>query len=242
MNNRDYASLARHVIHYKPDILLVVEVNHEWCHELRSQLKFEHEVSIPLENTYGMAVFSNLPLSNTKIEYIVKKDVPSIHADVLHSSGQRIKLSCLHPKPPAPQESKSTTKRDAELLIVGKRVKDHKGPTIVAGDLNDVAWSYTTALFQKISSLLDLRIGRGMFNSYHAKLPFLRFPLDHVFVSKHFSVRQIQRLSAFGSDHFPIYVELQITPENRKEHNVPTANSKDEKHADRKINNGFDNN
>lgn len=73
-----------------------------------------------------------------------------------------------------------------------------------------MAWSRTTNLFQKISGLLDPRIGRGLYNSFHAKYPFLRFPLDHVFHSNDFRLVKLKRMPHIGSDHFPIYVALSL--------------------------------
>ncbi len=47
-----------------------------------------------------------------------------------------------------------------------------------------------------------------MYNTFHASYPFLRWPLDHLFHSDHFAVVNLARLPAFGSDHFPILVEI----------------------------------
>jgi endonuclease/exonuclease/phosphatase (EEP) superfamily protein YafD len=144
-------------------------------------------------------------------------------------------LHGVHPEPPSPTEADSSLPRDAELLIVGRQVKGRDIPTIVAGDLNDVAWSYTTRLFQKISTLLDPRKGRGMFNSFHAKIPLLRWPLDHVFHSDHFVLDDMRRLPAFGSDHFPVYVRLVLQPGADRLQQGPTADEEDAETASQKI-------
>ena len=36
----------------------------------------------------------------------------------------------------------------------------------------------------------------------------MRFPLDHVFHSKHFTLKNLSRLPDVGSDHFPVKIEL----------------------------------
>ncbi len=95
------------------------------------------------------------------------------------------------------------------MLIVGDQIKDLDESCIVMGDLNDVAWSRTTRLFQRISGLLDPRVGRHYINTFHADYPLLRWSLDHVFHSTDFALVDMQRLAHIGSDHFPIYVVLQ---------------------------------
>ena len=209
IHNKDAKRLLDLIKKWNPDVVVLAEPDGRWAEEVSSlERSYPHIVSYPLDNAYGMMLFSKHKLINPKLKFLIENDIPSIHTDVELPSGDVIKLYCLHPRPPAPQENLRSTERDAELLMIGRLTSNHDLPTIICGDLNDVAWSRTTKLFQKISGLLDPRIGRGLYNSFHARYPIIRFPLDHVFHSNHFRLVELKRLPHIGSDHFPIYVSL----------------------------------
>jgi endonuclease/exonuclease/phosphatase (EEP) superfamily protein YafD len=163
MYNRDASRCLGHIRNYQPDIVLAVETDDWWLSQLQGIEKTHpYTCHAPLPNTYGMLVFSRLPLREPQIRYILDPEIPSFHGCAMLPNGVLANLHFLHPKPPAPQESKTSARRDAELLVVGKIIQHHDGPTIVAGDLNDVAWSHTSELFRRLSRLLDPRIGRGL--------------------------------------------------------------------------------
>jgi endonuclease/exonuclease/phosphatase (EEP) superfamily protein YafD len=209
IENRDYAKFLDLVGQVAPDLILLAEPDEKWLSSIEALEKnYPFAVKHPLDNAYGLALYSRLELKNADIKFIIENDIPSIHTDVRLASGDLIKFYCLHPRPPIPPENDRALERDAELILVGAMIQKTDAPTIVAGDLNDVAWSRTTRLFQKISNLLDPRIGRGLYSSFHAAYPFIRFPLDHVFHSNHFRLVEIRRLPNIGSDHFPIYIAL----------------------------------
>ena len=218
------------------DIILLAETDLWWQENVRSlEEKYPHLVHVPLENTYGMLLYSKLPLLNAKVHYLVEEGIPSIHANIQLRSGEEIQLFCIHPTPPVPQENPRSTERDKELLLIAELAKTSKKPVVVCGDLNDVAWSYTTDLFQKMSGLLDPRRGRGFFNTFHAKIPFLRFPLDHVFCSTDFTLIKVARLQNSGSDHFPMYIKLQYEPKAALVHDEPQPTAEEEQIAQEKI-------
>lgn len=213
--NREWMTLSSMIEREQADVVLLLETNKWWKEKCNSFLStdYAYQVIEDRENTYGMLLYSKLQLTNTKIHYLVKNEVPSIETDI--KLGKRlIKFFAIHPEPPVPSENPKSTARDAEILLVGQKTKADKIPTIVAGDLNDVAWSYTTELFLKISGLLDPRRGRGFFSSFHAQYPFARWPLDHVFCSGHFRLQSMRRLEGIGSDHFPISLQLYLAKTN----------------------------
>lgn len=238
--NQDYQKLLQRIEVQNPDILLTVESDSKWEKALHSiESKYPYTVKIPQDNLYGMHLYSKFELQNVQIHHFLNEDVPSIEAHVKLDDDQNIKLFALHPKPPSPTEAKKSTNRDAELLVVAKRVKSLTTPVIVFGDLNDVAWSRSTRLFRKISGLLDPRIGRGRFSTFHAQYSFLRWPLDHLFHSDDFSLNEIRVLPDIGSDHFPIYAKLELSDYAEKTQTEHQSTAEEEDLADEKIEKAF---
>ncbi|MEI5640910.1 MULTISPECIES: endonuclease/exonuclease/phosphatase family protein [unclassified Pseudoalteromonas] len=232
-NNRQYQPLLSLVREYNPDILVTLESDQHWQAQLDSLTDIlPYRVVCPQSNLYGMHVYSRFKLQHTAIEYIIEENIPSIHSQISLPSGVAIDFHFLHPAPPSPTENESAEPRDAELVVVAKRVAKHQRPTIITGDLNDVAWSPTTRLFRKISGLLDPRVGRGMFNTFHTRFAFARWPLDHLFCSHHFRVSALKRLPKFGSDHFALYAELAYEPEIEQRHNGLQPDEADKKRGE----------
>jgi endonuclease/exonuclease/phosphatase (EEP) superfamily protein YafD len=184
-----------------------------------------------LDNTYGLALFSRLELLNPEIRFLLQPEIPSFRTRVRLRSGEDVVLIGIHPEPPSPTEADSSLPRDAELVLIGREIARESKPVIVAGDLNDVAWSRTSQLFRRLSGMIDPRIGRGFYNSFHAGYWCLRWPLDHVFYSPDFLLRQLQRLPAFGSDHFPILIELEFHPRAAALQEVEEADHDDHREA-----------
>lgn len=213
MSNGNAQALLRLVATHRPHVLVTLESDDRWQQQLDT-LKAEYPFTIqcPLDNRYGMHVYARLPLQDSRVNFLVQDDVPSMQTGIRMASGQVVQAHFVHPAPPSPTENDASTERDAELLTVARRVAGAAAPVIVTGDLNDVAWSRTTRRFRKLSHLLDPRVGRGMFNTFHAGHWFLRWPLDHIFHSDHFTLRSIRRLPSIGSDHFPLLTELILTP------------------------------
>ncbi|MCF0048714.1 endonuclease/exonuclease/phosphatase family protein [Dyadobacter sp. LJ53] len=240
-DNRNTAGCLAMLEKHDPDLILLLETDQYWNEGTKKlQEKYPYQVLVPLENTYGMLLYSKLELVDSEVRYLVDNEIPSIKAQVKLSSGKMVQLYCVHPTPPVPGENMYSTERDKELLLVAKEVKGKNMPTIVVGDLNDVAWSYTTNLFTKISGLLDPRKGRGFFNTFHAKYPFLRFPLDHVFCSTDFKLISLKRLENFNSDHFPILIALQYEKQADLEQEEPEADEEEKELAEEKINKATD--
>lgn len=234
--NRQSDKLLALIDQYRPDIILTVESDQWWQQQL-APLEQSHPwfVPVPQDNLYGMHLYSRLPLRNAQVHYRVRDDIPSIHAQVQLPSSEWFDIYCLHPMPPSPTEAENATERDGELLLVGKEIAANDKTCMVFGDLNDVAWSDTSRLFQRISGLLDPRVGRGLFNTFNANYWWLRWPLDHIFHSSDFKMCQLKVLPHIGSDHFPVYGRFQYCPKAARHQQSDAADHDDRREAAEKI-------
>ena len=119
--NTGYDKLIDLVNKKKPDVLLTLETDKKWEEELSVlEKKYPYTVKIPLDNLYGMHLYSKLKLEEIDVKYLIKEDIPSIHGYLRLKNNSRIKFHALHPKPPSPTEDATSTNRDAELILLAK--------------------------------------------------------------------------------------------------------------------------
>jgi endonuclease/exonuclease/phosphatase (EEP) superfamily protein YafD len=205
--NDDSAALRELVEQASPDVVLVTEPGRWWERELAPiERGLPHVIRQPQEDTWGMLLYSRLPLIEPGVRFLVEPDIPSIRTRLQLDSGDQIWLYGMHPRPPVPGQD--TDERDTELVMVGKELRTRGAPAILTGDLNDVAWSATTGQLLEIGDLRDPRIGRGPFSTFDATMPsWFRWPLDYVFYTRHFDLCRLQLLDDIGSDHVPLLAE-----------------------------------
>ncbi|WP_146588821.1 endonuclease/exonuclease/phosphatase family protein [Puniceibacterium confluentis] len=226
MSNRDYGKLVELIRTEQPDIFIGLETDAPWAESLRDVAgDFLHRIERPQDNGYGMIVYSRLPMRDIEVRNMVVDGVPSVRAIAETRSGLAFRLYAIHPEPPVPNHDSEG--RDAEIAVVGMEAKNDTLPSLVVGDINDVAWSATTRRFQRLSGLLDPRVGRGFYNTFDARYWAFRWPLDHLFHDPEFRLVDIRRGPFIGSDHFPMLFTLALTP-HAAAHDTPDHSDPEE--------------
>lgn len=211
MSNRNSKDLLQLIKQKQPDLILAMEINAWWDKQLNIlEKQYPYSQHTINEVTYGMVLYSKFPINDMEVNYLQNKKVPSFNSVIVLPGDKKVALHCMHPVPPTLFEDLPDNEGQQELALqkLGKKILSRQYPTIVAGDLNDVVWSHVDELTGTENILFDVRVGRGFYNSYSAENVLISWPLDHIFVTKEFQLKSLERLSKIGSDHYPIYVEL----------------------------------
>ena len=209
MENKEAQAYLDLVSVLSPDVVLVMEPNDWWTEQLAPlRQTYAHRVEQPQGNHYGMNLYSRFPLSETEIHYFEDAGTPSIQTLLQLPSGDEIVFYGTHPRPPLPENSVNAA--DKELIKIAQRTREADHPVVVAGDFNDVPWSFTIEKFKKISQLRDIRVGRGFYNTFDAQSLILRLPIDHIFISPGIGLIHLENPVAYTSDHMALFVRLMV--------------------------------
>ena len=199
------------------DLLLLIEIDAPWAEALRDlEGDYPYRDGVIRGDGLGIMLWSKLPIISSEVRHLVSSKRASIFAKIQISRDRVVNFVGVHPTPPGLDDPNQPGRhdsriRDAELMLVAKEIAERPDDYwIVSGDFNDVAWSHTTRVFKRISGLKDPRVGRGLFNTYHAKYPLLRFPIDQVFLSPGTRITKLRRFHPTGSDHFAITTEFSL--------------------------------
>ncbi|TXM95097.1 endonuclease/exonuclease/phosphatase family protein [Methylobacterium sp. WL116] len=205
--NRNATPLVEAVAREEPDLFLAMETDAWWDEALKPVLaSMPHALQRITGSYYGLHFFSRLPLVNGGIRHLGGQDTPAVVTGVTLRSGEIVDFIGLHPKPPQPWQS--ARGRDAQLYAAASVLRERVEPGVLAGDLNATPWEIAVERMARLSGLIDPRRGYGYVATWNAHSSWLRWPLDHVFHEGGFATVSIERLDAFGSDHFPYLVRL----------------------------------
>jgi endonuclease/exonuclease/phosphatase (EEP) superfamily protein YafD len=217
--NSAFAKAIKDIMDQNPDIIVFTETDATWSAQIEGAIgsRYDYKLKQAQDNTYGMLLYSKLELSQEKVLFKVDPEIPSMHTRVKMKDGDEFLLMAIHPTPPAPTHNPSSTDRDTEMMKTAIKSFQSEMPVVVIGDFNDVPWSRSTELVKTIGKLLDPRVGRGFYNTFNAKNPIMRWPLDHILITSEFRLKEIGTGDNVGSDHFPYYCTLTYEPKRSSE-------------------------
>lgn len=225
--NTNRGAAMEYLCHWRPHVLALIEPDEHWDEHIEHYRdSFPYITKEIRALGRGMVLLSRLPIEHAEVRCLVDEDRPSIWAVIELPGGARVRLVVTHPTPPGlPKRNKdgrhSSAKRDIELDIIAGKVRVHPNQHwILSGDFNDVGWSATTMRAKRVSGLRDPRVGRGMFSTFPASFPFVRYPIDHVLVSESFRIVQLKRLADIGSDHLPLLADLELYQPLQRESDI----------------------
>ena len=216
MKNRQYGRLLALVRATRPDVLLAMETDAAWVQALQPlHPRYPYRLELPRDDTYGLVLYSRLPLDSVRSQNLQQQGVPSVRTHIRLPDGRRLVFHGVHPTPPIPDNYPDGANQHSVVLTkIAAMIRQEPEPAIVAGDFNDVSWSSTNRRLARQSGAQDVSLGRGFYNSFNTHMPLLmRWPLDHFFVTPQLRVVSLERLPSIGSDHFPLLARLALSRE-----------------------------
>ncbi len=93
-----------------------------------------------------------------------------------------------------------------ELDHLATRVRHHRGPVVLAGDLNTTIWANVFDHFRRTSGLNHMG---HLIPTWPAKpFPLPQIGIDHIFVSPDLELSEVAAGHAAGSDHLPLVANV----------------------------------
>ena len=81
--NRDHERMGRLITTRQPEVVVLLETDAQWRSGIQPFVQdYPHRVEVPLDNTYGILLYTRLPIVRHNVEHLVDPEVPSITADL----------------------------------------------------------------------------------------------------------------------------------------------------------------
>ncbi len=199
--------LIRLVREEQPDVVGLVEVTSHWLEKLQAlHADYPYRFELPDEDYAGIALYSRLPLSGTRVLRLGDTNLPAVEAN-LACPGGPVRLLIVHPASPVSQYTFEV--RNRQLRELAEYVRSAPHPLVVAGDFNLTMWNRHYRPLVDVAALQNAREGHGIGATWPAGWP-LGVPIDHVLATSDVQLRNFRVLRGVGSDHLPIAAEFVV--------------------------------
>jgi endonuclease/exonuclease/phosphatase (EEP) superfamily protein YafD len=220
IQNHEVQPILAEISAADPDVILLQEYGPRWHRAMQVVLgrKYPYAGHIERDDSFGMAIYSRLPLVGDVDESISlgAGEAPQMRA-VVNVGGQRVTIYNLHLLPP--RNLAYTVEHRRQFADLIDRLAAEDAPLIIGGDLN-----FTESMTQhrrlRQIGLINAHdaAGRGRgatwpVNSILRYLPGLR--LDHVYVGRGATAVQSRTGVGQTSDHRPLIVDVALSGQAR---------------------------
>ena len=78
--NQQYDLLIEQIEKHQPDLVLTLETDQTWQNELaKIEKDYPYRVPVPLDNLYGMHLYSKLKLVDSEVKFILSNEIGRAH-------------------------------------------------------------------------------------------------------------------------------------------------------------------
>ena len=171
------------------------------------ETKYPFSITEPLEDSFGISLYSRFLLTNVQIRYIGPANLPSVIADVALQN-KDLTIIGTHTLPPI--SANFASMRNQQLKELALVTSAYNKPFILAGDLNITSWSPYFHDLIKESGLHDTQKGFGIQPTWPTMFPPIGITIDHCLVSSDITIINRKSGPHLGSDHRPIIIDFSI--------------------------------
>ena len=189
------------------DVLIFLEYSPAWHAHLKAELgRYAFAVAEPMENAFGIAIYSKVALAGTRVLRFPASNIPYIRGSIATSAGP-LDLLALHVQWPM---TPSTFKhRNRQIETIAALAADSENPFVACGDWNMTPWSGWYR-FLRETGLHDGPSTHTLAASWPAGLGPAGISIDHCFATRGARIHRRQPGPALGPDHRPIVVRLTV--------------------------------
>jgi endonuclease/exonuclease/phosphatase (EEP) superfamily protein YafD len=211
--NASYSDVIEYIRTVDPDLVLLHEASRPWEVAIEAA-NLDYQVIRPRSDSL---IFGTLVMVRGEdveaISYGFAEAQPRAVSIMYRPTGWPEGVSVLSTHPLAPTEKDRAQLRDAQLDFAATWAADQEDGFIVVGDFNATPWSWPFRNLMARAPLRNSQLGFGVQPSFPTSSTFLmRVPIDHLLHSDTLSVVDRRLGPAMGSDHFPLIVDLQLSP------------------------------